>query len=370
MPFLTILLPAQVTQLAGDDAVGWLAYIAFVGAIAASIGNIGFGWLSDLTRNRRGWIVAGLVLSCLLLISAAPTQALIPLLIQIAIWQLCLNMMLSPLAAWAGDCVPDRQKGTLGGLLAFAPAVGGLSGALVTWPGLAEGNMRLIIVAAMVALCVLPVVFFGKPRPMPALTSNLDQRANAAHDRDAPNQAAVRMWFARLLIQIAEAALFAYLLFWLLSLDPSFTENQTASLYSLAVIAAIPLALGFGWWADRKDRPIAPLWVTALICAFGLGVMALGTANIVAVTGYVIFGIAGAIFLSLHSAQTLRVLPRPQTRARDLGIFNLTNTVPSLIMPWLTLALVPFFGFSGLFILLSILAIFAAILLFSINLGK
>ena len=48
---------------------------------------------------------------------------------------------------------------------------------------------------------------------------------------------------------------------------------------------------------------------------------------------------------------------------RDLGVVNLTNTVPSLIMPWLTLALVPSFGFSGLFALLALLAFASAIIL-------
>ncbi len=47
----------------------------------------------------------------------------------------------------------------------------------------------------------------------------------------------------------------------------------------------------------------------------------------------------------------------------DLGIFNLTNTVPSLIMLWLTLALVPTYGFSALFILLTSLAVVACVLL-------
>ncbi|MEP2552068.1 MAG: MFS transporter [Marinomonas sp.] len=379
VPFLTILLPARVTQLAGDEAVGWLAYIAFVGAIAASIGNIGFGWLSDITRNRRGWILAGLALSSLVLLSVGPTQTLMSLLIQIAIWQLCLNMMLSPLAAWAGDCVPDAQKGLLGGLLSIAPAVGGLSGALVTWPGVAEGSERLTLVAIMVAICVVPVVLLGKPRPMPALSSSLaqaDEGAAASDIGDYPplqtavRQAVLRMWFARLLIQIAEAALFAFLLIWLISLDPSFTESETAGIFSLALIIAIPVALGFGRWADAYDRPIVPLWIAALVCAVGLSIMALSDVTNWAVAGYVVFGVAGAVFLSLHSAQTLRILPRSSTRARDLGIFNLTNTVPSLIMPWLTLALVPLFGFAGLFILLAAMAIIAAILLFSIPLRK
>ena len=85
-----------------------------------------------------------------------------------------------------------------------------------------------------------------------------------------------------------------------------------------------------------------------------------------ALTGYVVFGIASMVFLALHTGQTLRVLPKPQNRGRDLGIFNLTNTLPSIVMPWLTLALVPAFGFSALFMLFAILIVVAAGLLASV----
>ena len=57
------------------------------------------------------------------------------------------------------------------------------------------------------------------------------------------------------------------------------------------------------------------------------------------------------------------MLPRSDRRGRDLGLFNLTNTVPSLIMPWLTLALVPQFGFKTLFLLFSGLAFAGGLLL-------
>ena len=66
-----------------------------------------------------------------------------------------------------------------------------------------------------------------------------------------------------------------------------------------------------------------------------------------AVAAYILFGLATTVFLSLHSGLTLRVLPDPTHRGRDLGIFNLTNTVPSLIMPWLTILIVPTRGFAG-----------------------
>jgi predicted MFS family arabinose efflux permease len=80
-----------------------------------------------------------------------------------------------------------------------------------------------------------------------------------------------------------------------------------------------------------------------------------------------LFGLATTVFLSLHSGLTLRVLPSPQHRGRDLGIFNLTNTVPSLIMPWLTIAIVPRSGFATLFVILAILAAAAATLLFTLK---
>ena len=85
------------------------------------------------------------------------------------------------------------------------------------------------------------------------------------------------------------------------------------------------------------------------------------------IAGYILFGLATSVFLALHSAQTLRVLPKPNTRGRDLGLFNLTNTVPSLIMPWLTLAMVPVLGFSALFLLLAVLCAVACVILWTIQ---
>ena len=372
VPFLTLLLPAKVTELTGADAVAWLSYIAFVGAISASVANVGFGWLSDYTRSRRAFVFAGLIVSCLLLMSVAHIDRPGPLLLHIALWQFALNMMLSPLAAWAGDCVPNRQKGRLGGLLSFAPAIGGLSGALVTMPALAlSRDAQPALVAGLVAACVLPVLFLGRPVAMPQLMVDHVSAGPKSTTGAARGPSAVaKMWASRLLIQIAEASLFAFLLLWLRSLDEAMGENETARLYSLVVLVAVPLALWLGRWADKRQRPILPLAGTAVICVIGLAGMAISGSLAGGVASYMIFGVAGAVFLSLHSAQTLRVLPRARTRGRDLGFFNLTNTVPSLIMPWLTLALVPTFGFAGLFALLAAMAALASTLLFSVSRRK
>ena len=367
VPFLTVLLPVRIAELTGSDDVAALSYATFAGAIVASLANIGFGWLSDRSGGRPAWIAAGLLLSSGLLIAVEQAASLTQLIMVIMAWQLGLNMMLGPLAAWAGDCVPDGQKGLLGGLFAFAPALGALAGAVVTIPGLADSAARLAIVALLVAAMVAPVLLLGRGRELPQLMQPHLPTAEPRREAWQTRSTVLRMWFARLLVQIAEAALFAFLLFWLRSIAPGFGENDAARIFSIVLAIAVPLALAAGRWSDRTQRPILPLAISAAISSCGLVLMALaGDAN-VAIAGYVLFGVASVLFLSLHSGQTLRVPPRPGTRGRDLGLFNLTNTVPSLIIPWLTLSLVPVFGFSGLFWVLAALCALASTLLLAIS---
>ena len=127
VPLLTVLLPIKITALMADQDVEALARVTFYGAIIASLANIAFGMLSDRFANRTVWIAAGLVLSTGLLIAIGSASTLSQVIILVMCWQIGLNMMLAPLVAWAGDCFPDEQKGTLGGFLAFGPAIGAMA---------------------------------------------------------------------------------------------------------------------------------------------------------------------------------------------------------------------------------------------------
>ncbi len=298
--------------------------------------------------------------SSALLIAVPLAQSPSMLIALIVAWQLALNMMLGPLSAWAGDCVPDSQKGMLGGLLAFAPAIGALSGSVVTVKGFAAADVRLLWVAGAVVAMVSPVLLFGRPRAMPHLVT---PRTVEGSEHGKAGWAVRRMWLARLLVQVSEASLFAFLLMWLRSLDPGIHENRAAGIFTAVLSAAVLIALAVGRWSDRTERPIEPLAVAAGVAAAGLTIMAMAPGMTAALIGYVVFGLASSVFLALHTGQTLRVLPQPQHRGRDMGVFNLTNTVPSLIMPWLTLALVPRYGFESLFAVLTVLSASAAVML-------
>lgn len=358
IPILTVLLPARVAELAGAEAVTWLAVIAFCGAVAASLANILAGLLSDVVRKRRWPALAGLAGYALLTPLFAAAETLPQFVLLITAWQSALNLMLAPLAAWAADSVPDRQKGLLGGLIAFAPATGGAAGALATVQLLPHLEARLFVVIALVACAVLPLLVFGRPRPIPALDAD---RPPAAPPPE--RGAAARMWLARLLVQIAEATLFAYLYLWLRSLDATYDQGAVARLFLAMLALGIPVSLAVGRWSDRRGKPISPLRLSAGVAAAGLVGMALAQSTTLALVAYALFTLATAVFLSLHSAQVLRVLPQRSRRGRDLGIFNLTNTVPSLVMPALTITLVPALGFAALFWVLALLALTAPFVL-------
>ncbi len=308
-----------------------------------------------------------MALSCLLLISMRFVGTVPDLLVLIFLWQLSLNMMLNPLSAWAGDCVPDDQKGILGGLLSFAPGVGALAGALVTIPGLAEGNFRLILIASLVCALVLPVLIWGRPKPMShLLVDRVYLKAGHSETSDsvkASTPTVWRMWLARLLVQIAEATLFAFLFIWLSGLDGRATDHLVARTFAVVLFASVPIAILAGRWSDRAGRPIRPLLLAVIGGVCGLILMALADRALAGMVGYFVFGVSAAVFLALHASQTLRVLPRPRHRGRDLGIFNLTNTIPSLVMPGLTLTIIPIFGFQALFVILAFLSVGAGLLL-------
>ncbi|MBL0966739.1 MAG: efflux RND transporter permease subunit, partial [Blastomonas sp.] len=61
-----------------------------------------------------------------------------------------------------------------------------------------------------------------------------------------------------------------------------------------------------------------------------------------------------------------RISQNPGSRGLGIGLFNLTNTAPSLIMPWIAISMVPDFGYASLFLVLALLALAAALLLISL----
>jgi MFS family permease len=358
-PILTVLVPTRFTQLAAAGDVEWLGLSATIGAVAASAGNIAWGALSDRRGKRLNWALAGLVayVAATLLMTAADTP--VRLVAVIALWQVVLNLLLSPLAAYAAETVPDRQKGMLGGFLSFAPGAAALSVALISLVGRGWGD-RLTLVAALVAAMSLPL--FLRRRVAAAA-------ASSPHAPATDRATLIQLWLARLAVQVAEGVLFIFLFYYLRQLaGGNLSVTRYAFANGAAQLGALPLAMAIGRHADRTGRRRLPLIGLVLLMAAGLIGMVQARSFTQGIVTYALFLFGSNSFLALHSAFTMQQLRDTRRVGRDLGFFNLTNTLPALLVPLLAAWVIVTFGYAGLMTALAAFMLVPAILIFRLRL--
>ena len=353
VPLLTLILPEQISHLAGPDKIEWVAATVFFGSIAASIGNIGFGWASDVAGSRRAWAATGLALTIASYVPVYFARNEFEIVAAIVVYQFALNMLLAPMAAWAADVVPDGEKGPLGGFIAAGQPMGALAGVIATLPLLTEDSLQLTVVCLLILVLTLPLLLLQR-------TKRTDADALPALRTQAVRLDFGLLWTSRLLVQVAGAVLFAFLLYYFQSLPVPASQANVAWITAGTLLTAFPIAMLLGRLSDRVGAKRPFLIAAILAAAAGLIAMALATSLLKAIFGYALFGCAAAVFLSLHSAYAMAFLPSPHRRGRDLGVLNLTNTLPSLIAPLLAIGLIEGRGFASLLLALAALLVAAA----------
>ena len=355
IPILTLLLPMRFTVLAGAHDVEWLARTATAGAIAASLAAILWGALSDRLNRRLSLSAVGLVLFSLATLALGLMATPRDLFVAIIVWQVALNLYLAPLLACAADRVPDQSKGALGGFLAFAPAIAAISIGVVSVIGQSL-QLQLAAVVAMVVGGAVPLL--ARRRVLLPPKISLSQAP-----RSRNRSTILQLWSARLVVQVAEGLIFVFLYYFLRDLSGgSLTLGRYAIANALAQGLSIPVALAVGYSSDRTGKRRAPLLAMIVILAAGLGLMAAAPSFWLAVAAYALFLVGSNSFLALHSAFTMQHLPNPRHYGRDLGLMNLTNTLPAVTTPLLALGLIHWGGYPALLaVLAAVMAIPALI---------
>nr|WP_299856272.1 MFS transporter [Sphingomonas bacterium] len=336
LPLLTLLLAIKIEGLAGEARVDLLTATLIAGSIASSTSNILFGWLSDRSvargGGRRRWIVVGLIGTVLAYAAIALAQSPAAIIWSVVLFQAVLNAVLGPLVAVMADEIPDSQKSTTGGLLSLGyPIASGVLAAVMAVTALGEGG-RLMAVVGAAAICLIPLTAVrARPLPIveqPPATVELQRRDLAV------------AWVARLLFQLAGCVLQLYLFYYFESIVPDLPKSVLATdvgrLLTISFIAPLPIALVFGRLSDRLDRRKPFLVVAAIVTAIGLAGMAVAHDWTVGAIAFALYTIGYSVFLPLQAAFSMQLLPDPRHRGRDLGLLNLTNTLPSLLGPLLT----------------------------------
>jgi MFS family permease len=349
IPLLQILLPLRATAIDPTHGALLLSRVALWGAVAASVGNIVFGALSDRTRSRRGhrvpWLLGGL--GATLLAYAVIWWARDPagLLLGLVGFQLAFNALFAPLGAVLADDVPDRQKGMVSALLGLGNPLGSIIGAVCAGALAVSLGARFLLIAAIVAALILPFAWRlarqASP-PRPRAKTPLPDRFRIRPLRHLNFTRAIG---GRFLVMTAFSLMQGYLLLYLQHLARHagfFRMTPEAAFAHLAVIATtanVFFALLCGRWSDRAGNRSLFVFAGGAILACGIVAIAHAPDWTALQFCMALYGSGAGIYYAVDMALIVELLPSLQTAGQDLGIVNLSNTVPQIVAPGVALAI-------------------------------
>ena len=345
VPLLTLLIPLQAAVLAPGDKIGLLSLVTLWGAVTASLANLASGWASDRTRSRFGrrrpWILGGLV--GILLAYAAIEAASSPrgLVVGIMGFQLAFNLMFAPLHAVFADRVPDDQKGRVAAFIGLAAPIGAASGVLIATPLFPSPSARLIALGILVSACVLPLLLTWREGP------RLHSAVKAPRAPSAPGRLSTDfgfVWASRFCFQISASVVGAYMLFYLADYAryadrfPGATvESGLARLIAVSTVLTLVAGFAGGLLSDRLGQRKPFILGAGGLLASGLLVFAVWPQWPGPLVGYVLYGLGFGLYTTVDTALVAQILPSRQNTARDLGVMNLTNTLPAILAPVLAI---------------------------------
>ena len=118
----------KLRQLSPGSAVQDLALVLSAGAGVAIVSNPIFGHLSDRTRSRFGrrrpWLLAGMLCGTLALVIVAQARNVGVVLAGWCLAQLAFNAVLAAMVAVLPDQVPERERGTVSGIISVCLPIG------------------------------------------------------------------------------------------------------------------------------------------------------------------------------------------------------------------------------------------------------
>lgn len=356
LPLLTLLLPIKVEGLSGEARIGVFTATVIAGAIAASLSNVLFGWLSDRSvargGGRRGWVTGGIAVTALSFAGLALAASPVALVLAVVAFQVAANALLAPMMAIVAEEVPDAQKGVAGGLLALGGPVASLVSSLLVGQALLSEAARFAILPAVVAACAVPLLLSR---------ARIAVAAEGAGEGPPPaRRDLIVAGVARLLVQIAGVVTQTYLLYYFESIVPAADRAalpaRIGHLLTIAFIIPLPAALILGRLSDLTRRRKPAVLLAALIAAAGLVGMAAARNWPAGALAFAVYTLGSSVFVALNAGIAMQLLPSAAHRGRDLGLLNLANTVPSLLGPPLAWAFATPHDFVGVMLALAVLA--------------
>ena len=337
-----VTLSLRIQRIAPRTAPDDLSLVLGVGALVALISNPVFGYLSDRTRSRFGqrkpWLVGGMVggLVALALIGSATTVPMV--LIGWCLAQLAFNAALAAMMAVLPDYVPVRQRGTVSGLLGVCIPAGQIAGTFIVQE--LAGNMLLaLLVPATIGLIAVLWLTFVLPdaSPWQLMEASSEPTARSALPSIRRHPDFQWAWLSRVFFVMGAAFLTAYQPLFLIDALSIDVRDVPHLIFRSTLVHSGMLALWSliaGWLSDSTGRRKFFVFVGAALQAVGLCLIATADSYSTFIAAVALTGTGHGIYVGVDLALVTEVLPdQRRDAARDLGILNITNTLPQVIAP-------------------------------------
>ena len=378
--WLALLTPAMITlalrvrQLAGSEAARPISVVLFAGAIVALVGNPIFGALSDRTRSRFGrrrpYLVGGALcgFAALALIGVASSLSLV--LVGWCLAQLAYNAVLAAMVAIVPDQIPASRRGTVVGILGVCMPVGQIVGTFLVQQLAGNLTLALLVPGAIGLAGVLALAFVLPDGPPPVSAtafsgiSTPSSRSSLLAHRDFS-----WAWLSRVLFVTGTVFLQAYQPFLLidaLGFDP---EQVPRLIFRSTLVQAammVVFSLIAGRLSDRTGRRKSIAMAGSALQGLGLWLIAVAHSYPAFLFGVALTGMGHGIYEGVNLALVTEVLPdRDRHAAKDLGLLNITNTLPQVIAPLAAPAILAFSGgdYTLLFLVAGAVPVMGAALL-------
>jgi MFS family permease len=346
IPLLQILVPLRATAIDPAHNAILLSRVALCGAVTASLANIAFGALSDRTHGaaagRRPWLMAGLagvLLSYAVIRQAGTAWALLG---GTVLFQLAFNAMFAPLSAVLADKVSAAQRGLMSALLGLGYPVGNLIGTQVVGHAVMGETGRFMALGVLVAALIVPFVLCVGNAASPAGAAASWRMGMLINPLTHRNFSCALI--GRVLVVTSFSVVQGYLLLYLhhLATRPAVVSGSPeagfAELATITAFASGACALIGGAALDRFQHGTGFVFASAVGVAVGITVLACARSWLGLQLGSLVYGGASGVFHAVDLALIVQVLPSLHSAGKDLGIVNLSNTIPQAIAPLIALA--------------------------------
>ena len=339
IPLFGLFLPVRVAQVS-DMPLTDQAAIVLVGSIVASLAGVMAGRVCDAvfarTGSRQSMPWAGLVTIGSSYAVFANSGGLAGLLIAVIFLQVGINIVLAGLNALFAVSVAAQDKPQLASIVNLGLPIANLGLLVIGGAGTDGMGLRLALLSVIALLCFIPILTWrGHARPMPV--GVLERLSHWLYAARPEGSVWLAMFAARSLVQLSGALLLTFAQPYLAAVSPPKDNGgPNAILLYIAVCAAIvsvPATLFAAHLAVKRVNPIGILQVGALVLAGAMVLFTLSESFATIVLGYTLFMAALVTYLAIDTAVIAQWLAHSPVVATRLGVMNLANTLPGILIP-------------------------------------